>query len=66
MSTGNKTVILPDGTTLNQFPDTFSAEQIRQALIATGNQSVANATYEVSADGRTVKFLAPQGGRKGN
>ena len=64
-STDSYTVYLPDGS-VRTFPKTFSAEEVRQALISSGvGSSLASATLTVESGGNTIRFSRPVGGTKG-
>jgi hypothetical protein len=59
----NWVVYTPNRTTPARFPKTMEIEEVRASLIATGDASVASASYTVEGD--VVRFNRVQGGSKG-
>lgn len=63
MATNKWTVYVPDRSAPYEFLKSMEIEEIRSALVTTGNSSVSSATYTV--DGDVVRFNRVQGGSKG-
>lgn len=67
MATSNWTVYVPDRSApFTGFPKTMEVEEVRAALMTTGQASVGSATYTVEgADRDVIRFNRVQGGSKG-
>lgn len=63
MAASNWTVYVPDSTRALYFQRSFTPEEVKSALVSTGNSAVQSAEMVINGD--TITFRRVQGGSKG-